>query len=87
MKQLRMFYLSDCPFCKKAEGFLKELVTENPEYGKMEIERIEESQHPEIADLMDYYFVPTYYMDGEKLHEGIITKEKLKEVLDKALEA
>ena len=87
MKKLKMFFFEGCPFCAKAEGFMKELIAENPEYGKIEIERIDEKKHPEIADLYDYYFVPTFYLDGEKIHEGIITKAKMKEVFDKALNA
>jgi hypothetical protein len=28
-------------------------------------------KHPDIADQYDYYYVPTYYLDGIKFHEGI----------------
>ena len=31
---------------------------------------IEESEQPEVADAFDYYYVPTFYVDGVKVHEG-----------------
>lgn len=87
MKKLTMFHFEGCPFCAKAEGYMKELIAENPEYGKVEISRIDEKKHPDEADLWDYYFVPTFFMGEEKLHEGIINKEQMKQVLDTALNA
>lgn len=35
---------------------------------------IEETQHPDIADQYDYYYVPTFYVDGVKVHEAGIFK-------------
>lgn len=80
-----MFYLSDCPFCQKAFKWISELEDENPLYKNIVINKIEEQENAALADTYDYYFVPTFYLEGEKLHEGIATKEKIKEVLDKAL--
>ena len=31
---------------------------------------IEESERPDVADAFDYYYVPTFYVDGVKVHEG-----------------
>ena len=85
MKKIEMYYLKACPFCKKAFGFMDELKKENPEYNKIEIELVEEEEQKERADALDYYFVPTYYIEGKKIHEGIINKDGVKTVLDKAL--
>ena len=52
----------------------------------MEIDTVEESEQPEIADRYDYYYVPTFYVDGKKVHEGGIFKEEMEAVLRKALE-
>jgi murein tripeptide amidase MpaA len=37
----------------------------------------------ELADKYDYWYVPCFFADGVKLHEGASTKEKIRAVLDK----
>ncbi len=69
MEKLTVFYLQNCPYCKKAKEALEELKTENPSYGNVEMEWIEESVHPEIADKYDYYRVPSIFRGNEKLYE------------------
>lgn len=86
MKDIMYFYLRGCPYCHKADDMLAQLLSENEEYKKLRISKIEESTNAEVADLFDYYYVPCLYVDGEKKHEGVATKEKLKAVLDFALE-
>ena len=86
MKKITMFYLEHCPFCKRAFQYISELKAEHPELADIEIETIEESQHPEIADQYDYYYVPTFYIDGQKEHEGGIYKDEVEALLRKALE-
>jgi hypothetical protein len=55
-------------------------------YRDVEIEMIEESEEPEIADSYDYYYVPTYYVDGVKEHEGAAEFEEVEAVFRKAVE-
>jgi thioredoxin len=55
------------------------------EYKDIEIKMIDEQKHSDIADRYDYYYVPTYYIDNEKVHEGVPTKEKLQLVLEQAI--
>lgn len=86
MKKMKMFYLEHCPFCKRAFQYIEELKAEHSELASIEIETIEESQHPEIADQYDYYYVPTFYIDGQKEHEGGIYKDEVEALLRKALE-
>ena len=85
MKKIRLFFFESCPYCRKAIGWLEELMAENPEYAKLEIERIDEKLDPETADKFDYYYVPTFFVGDEKLHEGAATKEKVRDVLESAL--
>ena len=66
MKPVKLFYQERCPFCKKALRYIEELKAEYPEFQPIEIEMIEETQHPDIADQYDYYYVPTFYVDGVK---------------------
>ena len=49
MKPITLFYLKNCPFCKKAEAAISELQKQD-RYKDIEINRIEESVHPEIAE-------------------------------------
>lgn len=85
MKKLMIFYQERCPFCKRAFSYIEELKKENSEYNKIAIETIEETEQPEYADTFDYYYVPTFYIDNKKIHEGGIKKEEVKKILDKAL--
>lgn len=69
MKKLVIFYLKHCPYCMKAQDAVKELKAENPTYAGLNIEWIEETEHPEISDKYDYYRVPSVYCGEEKLYE------------------
>ena len=81
-----MFIIDSCPYCRAALGWMDELYEKNPDYKNLEIEIIDEQKHPEIADTYDYHYVPTYYVDGKKLHEGAASLKKIKRVFDAALE-
>lgn len=78
---IRLFYQKNCPFCKWAFKYIEELKTEYPEFQKLSIEAIEENENPELADKYDYYYVPTFYLGEEKIHEGGIYKEELEALL------
>lgn len=63
----------------------KELQDSYPELRGVNIEAIEEQEQKELADSLDYWYVPTYFVDGVKLLEGVPTKEKVEAVLRAAL--
>ena len=86
MKEITYFMMDVCPYCKKAQAWLDELMAEHPEYKKIPMKVIDERKHPDIANKYDYYLVPTFYVDGEKLHEGVATREKVEYVLKQAME-
>ena len=86
MKRIQLFYLKNCPFCKKAFSYIEEAKAAHPELQGLQIELIEESEEPEVADRYDYYYVPTFYIDGVKVHEGGIYPEEMEPLLRKALE-
>ncbi|MDR2384875.1 MAG: thioredoxin family protein [Tannerella sp.] len=85
MRPVKLFYLERCPFCKRAFAYIEELKKEE-RYKDIVIETIEESFHPEIAELYNYYYVPTFYIDERKEHEGGIFKEEVKAIFEKALQ-
>ncbi|MDT8717194.1 thioredoxin family protein [Clostridium sp. 19966] len=85
MKDVLMFVQETCPYCRQALSWVKELKDENPAYNEIAITKIDENIEADLANSYDYYYVPTFYVDGEKLHEGAATKEKIKKVFDNAL--
>ncbi len=86
MKKILMFTMERCPYCMRARRWMEELEVENPGYAKLEIEIIDELEQPELADTYDYWYVPTYYVDGVKLHEGVPTKDIVRGVYRAASE-
>ena len=85
MKSIQLFYLKNCPFCKKAFRYIEEAKATHPELQSLQIELIEESEEPALAEQYDYYYVPTFYIDGVKVHEGGIYPEEVEPLLRKAL--
>ncbi len=89
---VKMFYLSGCPYCKQAFKAIEELKAEDPRFGAVSIEMIEESEDPETAEKYDYYYVPTMYVREEKIYEAHRgetyeeCKENVKKVFLKELE-
>lgn len=82
MKKIEIFYLKDCPHCKKVFSFLDELKKESSQINNLLVRFIEEEEENEYANAHDYYFVPSIFIDDKKVHEGTIkSKEQLKELL------
>lgn len=85
MKEITYFYIEGCPFCRKADKYIEELIAENPEFAAIKITKIEEHQNASLAKTYNYFFVPSLWIGKEKLHEGAATKEKIKNCLNAAL--
>lgn len=85
MEPITLFILRNCPYCRQALTYLSQLTQENPAYGKLEVHTIDEGVQRALADQYDYYYVPTFYVGEEKIHEGAISKAQVKAVLDAAL--
>jgi len=80
MKKVTMFYMEGCPYCRAAQGWMDELFAQYPQFRKVELEKIEENENPELAEKYDYYYVPTFYVDGKKVHEGAASKRIVEQV-------
>ncbi|MFI3288999.1 MAG: glutaredoxin domain-containing protein [Rikenellaceae bacterium] len=85
MKKITMFIQPRCPFCVKALKYIDEAKANYPELDPIEIEIHDELKEPEFADKFDYYYVPTFYIGEEKVHEGGIYADEVVELLKKAL--
>jgi len=70
MKEITLFHLDHCPYCRNARRALEELTAENPAYGEIAIDWVEESREPDRANAYDYYHVPTIFHGDEKLYEA-----------------
>ncbi|HHU53904.1 MAG TPA: thioredoxin family protein [Clostridiaceae bacterium] len=84
MKNIKMFMFDSCPYCQSALRYLAELQNQD-KYKDLKVEIINERKQPEIADQYDYYYVPTFYVDEEKIHEGSAEMADVKRVLDLAM--
>ena len=63
---------------------MEELKAENPQYSKVDIRIIDEEKEPEATKLF-LLLCMTYFLNGEKLHEGVPTKEIVRGIFEKAL--
>lgn len=84
MNELIFFELKNCPYCIRANKFLSELM-QDPKYQSITIRKIDEAKEKALASQYDYYLVPTFYHQDEKLFEGIMRKEDVQQVLDTVL--
>ena len=85
MKKITMFTMESCPYCKAARRWMKEILESDVKYSEIPLAVIDETEYPEIAAKFNYYYVPTYYLDDVKVHEGAATFEIVKKVFDDAL--
>ena len=85
MKELTLFYLEECPHCKRARAYMDELRAEVPAYADIPVRMIEERAEKEIADRYDYYYVPCYFSGEEKLAEGRVDKNTVREIFERFL--
>ena len=80
-----MFVMEGCPYCRQALKWMDELMQQYPEYNDVPLTLIDETKQPDVANQWDYYYVPTYFVGKDKLHEGAATKEKIQRVFERAL--
>ena len=83
MNQLLFFYLPSCPHCQLAIRFLNTLKEENDAYSRIPVMMIDESSQQTLANSYDYWYVPCFFWNGNKLHEGHAEEEDVRRVLDK----
>ena len=68
--KLTAFILPRCPYCLQMRELVEELRAERDELAAVEIEFIDESAQPELAERYDYYRVPSFFHGTEKLYEA-----------------
>jgi len=81
-----MFIMNSCPHCQRALAWMEELKKEYPKYADIEVKVVDEKLQPDIAKQYDYYYVPTYYVNKVKVHEGVASKDIVRKVFEMACE-
>lgn len=84
-KHVKMMVLDGCPHCKRAFQMMEELKKHYPEYEQVEIEVIEENREEEKTRGYEYWYVPTFFVEDVKIHEGVPSLEKIQAVFQAAL--
>ncbi len=69
-KEFTLFYMQGCPYCRQAEQAIAELTAETEAYRNVKITRIDENHPPKLTGIYDYYYVPSIFLDHEKLYEA-----------------
>lgn len=80
MKEILIFKLKGCPHCKLALALQEELLAEHPEWREIPLRIVDEREEKAFADGYDYFYVPCYYVDGVKVHEGHAEKDDVEKV-------
>lgn len=86
MKEVRMFMFESCPHCQKALKIISALIGSYKRYGNVPFAMTDEKKDPAEADRYDYYYVPTFYVDGVKVHEGSVKEQDIRRVFEIAME-
>ena len=69
MKKVIAFVMQGCPYCRAAKQAYDELIKE-PQYTQINVEWIDENEHPERVKGHDYYYCPSFFVDEEKTYEA-----------------
>ncbi len=72
MKKITLIKMQGCPYCAQAFAAIKELKAEYPEFANIEVEIVDKHEDIDRAkDFADkYYYVPSMFIDGEKMYEA-----------------
>ena len=81
MREILLFILPGCPHCELALRLQEELLREHPQWRDIPLRIVDESRERAFADGHDYYYVPTWYVGGEKVFEGHAEKADVERVL------
>ncbi len=81
MADLHLYHFEGCPACRQAKQWIAELREEKPELANVEITMTDVYKNPGFKAPAPFYYVPTFFVDGRKVLEGEVTKEKVEEIL------
>lgn len=79
-----LFVMSGCPYCRQTLGWMEELFSRHPEYRSIPLRIVDETRERDLASRYDYYYVPTFYVGAEKVHEGACSAAVVESVFARA---
>ena len=85
MKNVKMMVQEQCKHCRKEVEYIDELKHENMLYRNVEIEVNDEVKDEAKTRGYDYWYVPAFFVNNQKIHEGVPSKESIQEVLEEAI--
>ena len=85
MARLELYHFEGCPACKRAKEWIAQLRREKPELAKVEVGMTDVYRTPDYTAPESFTYVPTFFLDGRKVAEGTVTREKVEELLRAAL--
>lgn len=83
--ELKLFILPTCPYCRQVLGWIDELKNEDAKYSAVNLTIVDEKAQPDVASKYDYYYVPTFFLGADKIHEGAASKDIVRKVFDQYL--
>ena len=69
MKNLTIFYMEGCPYCRMGRQAVEALLEEE-QYAGISVEWVNEKTEADRAAQYDYYYVPSVFLGEEKLFEA-----------------
>ena len=66
MKELKLYYMEGCPFCKKVRKFIEK----NPELKVEELDIADEKNHKDLLEIGGQDQVPMMTIDGKPMYES-----------------
>ena len=85
MKKITMFVMNSCPYCIRAKQRVEKVLSAHPEFRAVPFEIIDERQQSDLARKYDYYYVPTFYLDKEKVYEENVLHMEIGDIFRDAL--
>ena len=85
MKKITMFVMRSCPYCIRAQQRVEKVLSARPEFRAIPFETIDERQQPDVARKFDYYYVPSFYLDKEKVYEENVLHKDIEDIFSDAL--
>lgn len=84
MQPILLMKLEACPYCQRARKMMEALLSAHPEYREIPLKIVDEAEEPAFAETLNYYYVPTFYVGQEKVHEGVPSEDAIAEVFKRA---
>lgn len=85
MANITLYHFEGCPACGHAKQWIKELQQEKPELQKARIDMVDVHKTSNFHAPAPFQYVPTFFVDGRKVLEGAVTKDKVEQILRSAL--